>query len=176
MQRTTGKKHIYKRDRIIAAAWTAAVCLAAAALLFLALGRPLRAAQDTMAPAIRQGDVLILGRYSFYLKSPARGDIAAYREEAVPGGIALRRVVALPGESVACRDGQVYIGGVLLDESAYADRGLADFDPFTVPDGCVYLLPDVRDGLNDIGALIKITSLIGRVNIRTSPIGNTAIF
>lgn len=176
MQRTVGKKHIYKKHRIITVVWTVFVCLAVAAILFLVLGRPMRVMEDTMAPTIQQGHVLILGRYSFYLKSPVRGDIVAYQEDAVPGGIALRRIVALPGESVACLDGQVYINGMLLEESAYADLGLADFDPFTVPEDCVYLLPDVREGLTDIGALIQVTALMGRVNLRTAPLGSVAIF
>ena len=176
MQRSAGKSHIYKKDRILTAVWTAFVCLAVAAVLFLVLGRPMRAMDSSMAPAIRQGDVLILGRYSFYLKSPVRGDIAAYREDAAPGGIAIRRIVAMPGESVACLDGRVYIDGVLLNEEIYADLSLSDFDPFTVPEGQVYLLPDVREGLKDIGALINISSLMGRVNFRTFPIGKTAIF
>jgi len=176
MQRSVGKKHIYKKDRILVAVWTAVVCLIVAAVLFLVLGRPMRMQADTMAPAIHRGDVLIVGRYSFYLKSPVRGDIVAYHEDAMPGGIAVRRIVAMPGESVACHEGRVYINGILLDESVYADTALAEFDPFTVPEGCVYLLPDVREGLADIGALIEVTSLMGRVNIRTAPIGDAAIF
>lgn len=176
MLRTIGKEKEYKKRRLFAALWTLLVCAAVAVLFFVLLSWPFKAVEDTMSPAIAKGDVLILGRYSFYLKSPVRGDIAAFAEETAPNGTALRRVIALEGESVACKDGQVYINGILLDESAYADRGLAEFPPFKVPKGCVYLLPDVREGLTDAGAILEITALLGRVNFRTAPIGNAAIF
>ena len=62
----------------------------------------------------------------------------------------IKRVIALPGETIYIRNGQVYIDGEPIDESAYI-TGLmyGDMDPVTVPEDCVFVMGDNRNDSKD---------------------------
>jgi len=83
---------------------------------------------------------------AFY--SIGRGDIVVLRPG---GGYALRvkRVIGLPGDTITCRDGQVWLNGARLDEPYRFDDGVAedartDCTEVKVPPGHLYLLGDHR--------------------------------
>ena len=84
-----------------------------------------------------------------------RGSVVLFVPEAGgdwPGRVELlKRVVALPGETVASRpDGVVEIDGTPLDEP-YADRGngFGAFEPVTLGPDQLYVLGDNRDESSD---------------------------
>ena len=107
-----------------------AVALAATLLVALALRRwvaqPLRIAGTSMEPALHGGDVVLATKFDYLRAAPARGDIVLCR---LPGraGEYVKRVVGLPGETIAIADGQTYIDGRPLAE-AYASPAAEDFE------------------------------------------------
>jgi signal peptidase I len=101
-----------------------------------------RVPDDTMAPLLKPGWTVVVNNMGYWAADPDRGHIVTVSR---PGGWAIRRVVALPGESVAVTDGQVYIDGRLRDPG-YTPHGRGpDFGPFTVPADHVFLVADDRD-------------------------------
>lgn len=93
------------------------VCMTAV-LLVAALGQRVSTAGDSMWPALKNGDVVLVNHFIYNFKDPARGDIIAFRQDE-NGHYMLKRVVGLPGETVQITDGQVLIDGEVPAENIY---------------------------------------------------------
>ena len=90
-----------------------------------------------------------------------RGDIIVFKYPEDPERDFIKRVVALPGETIELRKKRVYIDDVMLDEPYVRflvppdEEGGSDFDvrvrygPVTVPDGHYFMMGDNRDNSED---------------------------
>jgi signal peptidase I len=94
-----------------------------------------------------------------------RGDVVVFRFPADPRRDFIKRVVALPGETVAIRDKRVFVDGEPLSEpyAFHADDAIWPDDPaiaedhrlrdqlpaIRVPEGTYFVLGDNRDDSND---------------------------
>jgi signal peptidase I len=66
----------------------------------LGLSTRVRVEGDSMAPALSNGDRLLVSRLAYRLEAPARGDIVLLRDPSRPGSECIKRILALPGETV----------------------------------------------------------------------------
>ena len=125
------------------------VCLVAYVVFFLWLV-PVRVAGASMTPAFLEGEIVLVDRAAKLWKVPRRGDVVEFSDPQF-GGTLLKRIIALPGETVDIADGQVYIGGRPLDERAYVQNpgSSPDLESVTVPAGCVFVLSDNRETVYD---------------------------
>jgi signal peptidase I len=115
-----------------------------------------------MEPAVAPGERVIVRNSS---GPPARGDAVVFRYPLDPDIFFLKRVVALPGETIRIRDKRVSIDGAELrepyvfhgDPQIYPDqpalpepyRSRDHFGPFTVPAGEYFVMGDNRDRSSD---------------------------
>jgi signal peptidase I len=76
---------------------------------------PVRVKGDSMLPTYRTGQINFLNRIAYLRHPPERGDSVGirYTGEHV---MLLKRIVALPGETIAFRRGRLYINDKELDE------------------------------------------------------------
>ena len=90
----------------------------------------------------------------------------------------IKRVIALPGEHVEIKDGNVYIDGKELDESKYLKDSVVTeagpngvFTDFVVPEGCVFAMGDNRPESGDCRRFgcIPLEKIEGTVVIRFWP-------
>jgi signal peptidase I len=93
-----------------------AIALAASAPLLAALAirgfalEPFEVVSDSMLPTLEAGDRLFVNK----LATPERGDVVVFERA---GERFVKRVVALPGERVAVRDGgAVFVNGIAAEE------------------------------------------------------------
>ena len=70
-----------------------------------------------MEPNLYTGERLLGNKLRYRLHPPQRGDVVVFRYPDNPRKIYVKRVVALPGEMIAIRDGTVYLNGKPLHES-----------------------------------------------------------
>lgn len=132
---------------------------------------------SSMEPLLKPGDHVLLMRtwaaYPFGVL-PSRGDVITFhfsqgaqmRDALASGGsestalkhgeILIKRIVALPGETVQVVGNTVYINGAPLHENYHTIPSppnlyapYAVVQPFKVPDGCVFVLGDNRDNSDD---------------------------
>lgn len=146
----------------------------------------------SMTPQLEVSDRVLVSKLSYRLHEPRRGDIVVFHcppghcEEGDEGdgvfslvrwfgeglGVVqpsnqelIKRVVALPGETVEARDGEVYVDGRRLIEP-YLPPGTvtANLAPTTVPGGRLYVLGDNRSNSTDsrVFGPISRQSVVGR--------------
>lgn len=97
----------------------------------------------SMEPAVRDGGISITNRLSYVFRAPKRGDIITFDHEE---SVLIKRVIGIPGDRVAFRDGCVYINGTAVEETYLRDGTKTACDrEFSVPDDCVLVMGDNRE-------------------------------
>ena len=98
---------------------------------------------DSMLPTLHSWELCLMART--HREEPKRGDIVMFRTADAPVLHFVKRVVALPGETVAIDRGVVMVNGKSLDES-YTTRNLNwDMAATVVPAQKVFVLGDNRE-------------------------------
>lgn len=99
---------------------------------------PVRVDGDSMKNTLKNGDILLL----YKLSSIDRFDIIVLDEEKDNEKI-IKRVIGLPGETVAIKKGKIYINDKVIDDE-YAYGETSDFDKVTLADDQYFILGDNR--------------------------------
>lgn len=79
----------------------------------------------SMEPSFEDGDYLIIDEISYRFKKPVRGEVIVFRFPEDPKQYFIKRVVALPGETVEIKNNRVTVfneespAGFVIDESGY---------------------------------------------------------
>jgi signal peptidase I len=112
--------------------------------------QPFYIPSGSMEPTLLTGDRIIVSKFSYYFSEPERGDVVVFKYPRDPKRVFVKRVVALGGETVAIKDGQLYIDGVLVPEEYIPARvSYPDFGPVRVPEGKLFMLGDNRANSDD---------------------------
>ena len=156
---------------VLAFGVSAAVALAARSLV----AEPLAIPSASMSPTLRPGDHVVADKLAYRLGAPARGDLAVLRDPRADG-LMLKRVVALGGDTVEVRDGELWVAGRRRREP-WVDRRRVDgawFGPVRVPPRHVFVMGDNRADSRDSRALgpIPLEDLVGRARLRVWPPGS----
>ena len=120
-------------------------------LMVVFLYQPVKVEGTSMQPELLDQERIFVNKFVYHFEEIHRGDIVVFWYPKDPSKSFIKRVVGVPGDLVAIRDGQVYINGELLQER-YVPRGYQDFDsypPTRVKDGHYYVLGDHRNASND---------------------------
>lgn len=158
---------------------------------------------ESMFPQLTEGDRVVVSRLSYRLHDPRRGDIVVFDD---PGAVSdpdpdplpirlgrdalqavgivrptekelIKRIIGLPGESIAASGGVLYIDGQPLFEpylppTAYT----ADFPITLVPEGHVFVMGDNRTNSKDSRSFgpIAESRIVGRALLTAWPLQRTA--
>ncbi len=100
---------------------------------------------DSMAPTVCTGDTVVIARLDH--PSTVRVDDIVTFVSPQDGAETIKRVVAVPGQSVAIHDAELVVDGRTVDEP-YVDHASIDgvyFGTVTVPDRTVFVMGDHRE-------------------------------
>ena len=105
----------------------------------------------SMADTIPKPSRIISSRVHYWSADPKRGDVVLFDPPFEEEYYYVKRVIGLPGETVTIRDGLVYINDstLPLEEPYLADTPRGSFGPYTVPEGCYFVMGDNRNHSND---------------------------
>lgn len=152
----------------------------------------------SMEPNFEDGEYLIINEFGYkHTEIPGVGtveqfrdldrqDVVVFRYPKNPEQYYIKRVIALPGESVAIKDGIVYIfnevhhQGYALDESAYLAKNVktSDMTKITLDEDEYFVMGDNRAFSYDSRAFgpIHRKDLIGRVLLRAWPVSRASLY
>jgi signal peptidase I len=108
----------------------------------------------SMHETLVEGDRVLVNKVGYHLHDINRGDVVVFRKPPnlnVSEDDLIKRVVALPGETVEGRGGKVYINGAPLAEP-YVEplcHGTGQFAKVTVPAGMLWVMGDNRCNSSD---------------------------
>lgn len=126
-----------------------ALSVGVALFLVLFIAQPFVVEGTSMEPSLHEGERLVVSKLSYRFHPPDRGDVVVFRYPANRRLRFIKRVVGLPGEMVAIRDGKVTVDGRPLAEAYLNDLTLGEFGPERVPEGRVFVLGDNRANSRD---------------------------
>ncbi len=101
---------------------------------------------DAMRGTLIEGEIALVKKTVYYAQKPARGDIVAVNS---PEGKLIRRVVALPGETIEIKGGVTYVNDEPLDEPYVYQAAEGDYPLTTIPEGGYFVMCDNRLNIDD---------------------------
>lgn len=102
------------------------------------IATPVRVDGDSMNKTFKNGDILIL----YKLSKIKRFDVIVLHEEKDNEKI-IKRVIGMPGDTVAIKDGEIYINDEKIDDE-YAYGMTTDYDRITLKSDEYFILGDNR--------------------------------
>jgi signal peptidase I len=126
---------------------------------------------DSMEPSFHEGQRLVVNKAIYMFGDPERGDVIIFR---APNGRLddfIKRVIAIPGDTVEVKNGAVYVNGVKLDEPYIMSPPSYTLAEQEVPEKSYFVLGDNRNQSNDShhGWLAPRQNLIGKAWLSTWP-------
>lgn len=98
---------------------------------------------SSMSPTLQVGDHIVVTPY--FDGSPQRGDVVVFRMPSSPRELAVKRVIAVPGDLIDSRLGRVRIGTRTLAEPyVLTEAASGAIDAQIVPPRCYYVMGDNR--------------------------------
>lgn len=147
----------------------AVIALVVVSLVFSLFCRVVNVSGDSMKNTFHDGEKLLLSG----VVTPDYGDVVVLRRD--NDTPLIKRVIGLPGDVIAIREGVVYRNGEALDEP-YTMDGFTDNKQlktaYTVPKGGIFVLGDNRIGSEDsryYKDALTMSDVVGVITFRLNP-------
>jgi signal peptidase I len=135
---------------------------------------------ESMEPTLHIGDRVLVNKLSYNLHDVHRGDVIVFERPPVAssqedGEIKdlIKRVIAVEGDTIEGRDGEVYVNGDRIEED-YLEPGTptTDLEEETIKPDHVFVMGDNRTNSEDsrVFGQVPEDDIVGRAFVRVLPI------
>ncbi|MEK7565939.1 MAG: signal peptidase I [Patescibacteria group bacterium] len=148
-------------------------------IVYLFVFQPNQVSGNSMYPTFHDKEYILTDKVSYRLSQPGRDDVVVFKSPPNPEKDYIKRIIAIPGDSVMVKLGKVYLNGELLSEDflppdvyTQANTFLREGEGYTVPSDSYIVMGDNRGGSDDSrhwGVVTK-GEFIGKVFFRYLPI------
>ena len=145
---------------------------------------------NSMVPSFHDGEALIVNRLAYRtlnlgwvpvigrdhwqpFGTPQQGDVVIFIAQKTPKERDfVKRIIALPGQTVEVHDGRVVVNGVAYDEPYISAPPNYEFKAQVVPAGKLFVLGDNRNNSQDshLIGMVDQSEVVGRVDLRYWPL------
>ncbi len=130
----------------------------------------------SMNPNFSNGQRLLVNKVVYKFHEPQRGDVIIleppppYDPNTIPF---IKRIIALPGETVEVKNGEVYVNGLKLYEPYIKEPPAYTFNQKKIPENEYFVLGDNRNNANDshAGWTLPRQNIIGKAWLSIWPPG-----
>jgi signal peptidase I len=149
--KSKGAAHRHLRHEI--RVWTRDLLIAVglALVIIIFLYQPVKVEGTSMAPLLSDQERIFINKFVYRFEPIERGDVVVFWYPLDRTKSFIKRVIALPGETVEIRQGIVYVDGGEIKEPyvppQYED--LSDYGPVRVPPNMYFVMGDHRISSND---------------------------
>lgn len=129
---------------------------------------------ESMVPTLQVGDRIVVNKVT---DDYDRGNIVVFNKPdswQAAHAVLIKRIIGMPGETLEIRDNTVFIDGEELVEPYLAEGAtMADYGPFVIPDGQVFVMGDNRTFSSDSreNGPVPLSDVVGRAALRIWPLG-----
>jgi len=135
---------------------------------------------ETMSPTLIKGDRLLTDKSIYKKEKPVRGDIIVFKYPMDMERRFIKRIVAMGGEAVEIKEGDIYINGNLVTTPKiknihYYNRGKYGNGAIKVPEGHYFVLGDNSASSSDsrFWGFVPEANLVGKAYKIYYPIGRS---
>ncbi|MFA5169340.1 MAG: signal peptidase I [Candidatus Paceibacterota bacterium] len=137
---------------------------------------------ESMEPNYHSGDYLIIDELSYRLRDPQRGEVIVFKYPLNPSYRYIKRIIALPNETIELKDGEVYVSRAngeaqKIDESLYINEETREkwkkmlvYGPLTLNADEYFVMGDNRNNSSDsrVWGVLPLENITGKVLLRIS--------
>lgn len=141
------------------------------------VAQPFIVSGASMDDTFHSGEYLIVDQVSYYFDTPERGDVVIFRYPKDPSKFFIKRIIAVPGDTITISDSTVTIrndqhpSGYVLDEPYIKSMQPAPTLTETLGEREYFVMGDNRDQSSDSRAwgVLQEERIVGRVFVRLFP-------
>lgn len=101
--------------------------------------------QTSMLPTVEPGDRIIVNCLTYHFREPERGEVIVVRDPLDDKKDIVKRVIALPGDTIEVTGGELYVNGAFMEEPYVANIDMVKGQTrLVIPEGYVYVMGDNR--------------------------------
>lgn len=147
-------------------------------VIYLFIMQPNQVKGASMVPTFHDGEYIFTSKVTYKFRSIDRGDVVVFKSPRNPDLEYIKRVIALPGDTIRITEGVVYINNRAIDEPYISDKTnlweggyIHEDEIVTVPDKKIWVMGDNRPRSSDSRDFgpVETSSLIGQVFYRYFP-------
>ena len=126
-----------------------------------------------MEPNLQEGERLLVNKVVYHFHEPERGDVIVFHPPNNPQVEYIKRIIALPGDTVEVENGVVYVNGLLSDEPYIKEPPRYTLDKREIPENEYFVLGDNRNNSSDshTGWTMPRQNIIGKAWLSIWPPG-----
>ena len=103
----------------------------------------------SMRPTLQSQQRLVVNKFIYRFRAPEKGEILVFQYPRDPSRDFIKRVIAVPGDTVEIKEGRVLVNDQVLSEDYILEKTRGDYPKSTVPQGTVFVMGDNRNNSED---------------------------
>ena len=103
----------------------------------------------SMRPTLQSRERLVVNKFVYRFRAPERGEVLVFRYPKDPSRDFIKRVIAVPGDTIEIKDGRVFVNQQLMNEPYILSKTRGDYPLATVPAGHIFVMGDNRNNSED---------------------------
>lgn len=118
----------------------------------------------SMRPSLQDGQRLLVNKAVYIFHEPERGDVVVFLPPGNGKEDYIKRIIALPGDTVEVKMEAVYVNGSKLKEPYIYNLPRYTFEQQEIPEGQYFVLGDNRNNSNDShsGWVVPRENMVGK--------------
>ena len=103
----------------------------------------------SMRPTLESEQRLVVNKFIYRFHPPEKGDVLVFQYPRDPSRDFIKRVIAVPGDTIEIREGRVLVNDQLLTEDYILEKTRSEYPKSTVPEGHIFVMGDNRNNSED---------------------------